>query len=336
MQYWREELKAALPGHTWREILKRLRYLGIILHKRRIVKSEGDDLGRRLWVYISRYDNLSDGGEGEGDEVEAIAHMEAYQRAAEGARSPASCLCRSELGGPSEVEAPPPVADPIDEADFRESTPASISRSSGEAEGSIPPSKSEEAPSDLERRPMGGFAFARMAPWRSDEDAAIREGVEAGKSWKAIAKGLPGRSVFATAVRGRRLGLRPRERWTADEDATLRAGVEAGEPWETIVERLPGRTGQMAQLRARWLGIEPRGKQTHRAWTEAEDAEIRAGVEAGESWQAIAERLSGRNDEMVKGRARRLHIERSEKKSISEERREGKECIRECGSLGAA
>jgi hypothetical protein len=49
-------------------------------------------------------------------------------------------------------------------------------------------------------------------------------------------------------------------------------------------------------------------------WTAEEDAMLRAGVEAGESWKSIAEKLPGRNGEMARHRARQLEIERSEKR----------------------
>jgi hypothetical protein len=71
--------------------------------------------------------------------------------------------------------------------------------------------------------------------------------------------------------------------WTADEDATLRAGVESGESWETIAAALPGRTLYASKGRARTLGLERSEKRVFAAWTEAEDGEIRAGVEADET-----------------------------------------------------
>jgi hypothetical protein len=44
-----------------------------------------------------------------------------------------------------------------------------------------------------------------------------------------------------------------------------------------------------------------------------EDATLRAGIEAGECWSRIAEKLPGRNGDMVRLRAERLGIERGEK-----------------------
>jgi hypothetical protein len=140
--------------------------------------------------------------------------------------------------------------------------------------------------------------------------------LEAGKSWREISEGLPGRTFYATKKRGHALGLKHGEAgapWTAAEDATLRAGVEAGEPWKTIAEKLPGRKWTMARDRAKVLGIERSEGRLHVAWTEAEDEEIRAGVEAGERWETIAEKLPGRKWTMARDRARWLGIERSEK-----------------------
>jgi hypothetical protein len=67
MHDWRNELKGALRGGIWQEILRRLRYLGSILEKGRIVKSEGDEMGLRPRVYVSRCAHLSEGSEDEMD-----------------------------------------------------------------------------------------------------------------------------------------------------------------------------------------------------------------------------------------------------------------------------
>jgi hypothetical protein len=145
--------------------------------------------------------------------------------------------------------------------------------------------------------------------WTSDEDAAIRAGVEAGKSWEEISDGLPGRTFVATHHRGLKLGLKHGEAgvlWTAEEDAMLRAGVEAGESWKSIAERLPGRNGDMAKERAKRLGIERSEKKVLVAWTEAEDEEIRAGVAAGETTEEIAKRLPGRTLDAVRHRRKAL------------------------------
>jgi hypothetical protein len=48
------------------------------------------------------------------------------------------------------------------------------------------------------------------------------------------------------------------------------------------------------------------------AWTADEDATLRAGVEAGEGWKTIAEKLPGRNEATTRLRANLLGIERSE------------------------
>jgi hypothetical protein len=48
-------------------------------------------------------------------------------------------------------------------------------------------------------------------------------------------------------------------------------------------------------------------------WTADEDATLRAGVEAGEGWETIAETLPGRTAAASRTRAAQLGIERSEK-----------------------
>jgi sugar phosphate isomerase/epimerase len=167
------------------------------------------------------------------------------------------------------------------------------------------------------------------ARWRSEEDAAIRAGVEAGKSWREIAEGLPGRTFFATKRHGMKLGMKHHGGWTAEEDATLRAGVEAGAPWETIAEKLPNRTVQASRYRARQLGIERSEKKVFVAWTEAEDEEIRAGVAAGERNAEIAERLPGRTMGAVEGRRTRLLKGERTLDALRDSLREQGESVRE-------
>jgi hypothetical protein len=95
----------------------------------------------------------------------------------------------------------------------------------------------------------------RVPQWTEAEDAAIREGCESGKTWKAIAGGLPGRTAEAVEKRGRDgLGLKHRVadgkgRWTEAEDAALREGFESGKTWKAIAEGLPGRTKKAAWKR---------------------------------------------------------------------------------------
>jgi hypothetical protein len=90
--------------------------------------------------------------------------------------------------------------------------------------------------------------------------------------------------------------------------------VEGGRSWKAGAEGLPGRTARASRDRAALLGIERRTKQIHLAWRDPEDEVLRAGVEAGESWGTITEKLPGRNKQMVRGRALRLGIERRGKK----------------------
>jgi hypothetical protein len=280
-----------------------LRYLGLILQKRRIVKSEGDEVGLRLRVYISRYAHLPEGSEDEIDLAEAIAHLEAYQRAAEGIT--ASDYLSSVPGGSDpgdfDFETPAPEGDSIEGTHSGSSSQASVSMSSEGPPKSDAGREAEEA--------GHGFGAVAWGPWTSDEDAAIRAGFEGGKSWKEISGGIPGRTWIAARNRGVKLGLKLREAgipWTADEDARLRAGVEAGESWNTIAGELPGRNGVMAKERARRLKIERGEKQVQVAWTEAEDAEIRAGVAAGETTKEIATKLPGRTLSAVEARTSRL------------------------------
>jgi hypothetical protein len=304
MQDWRNELRAALPGRTRREILKRLWYLGIMMKKVKMVSSEGDDLGGLLRVYVTR--NVMTLPEGSGDEVdaaEAMAHLEAYQRVAEGITASACPPCGPGGGVPADFdfETPPLVDDgAIEGTHSGSSSQASVSMSSEGAPESDAGSEEGEA--------GRGFSVVAGEGWTSDEDAAIRMGVEAGRSWKEISDGIPGRTFLATKTRGLKLGLKHREAWTSDEEAAIRAGFEAGKTWREIAESLPGRTFFATRHRGEKLGM-----KHHERWTADEDATLRAGVEVGESWEAIAEKLPGRNGDMVMERARRLKIARSEK-----------------------
>jgi hypothetical protein len=147
--------------------------------------------------------------------------------------------------------------------------------------------------------------FGLKRRWSSGEEAAIREGVEMGRSWMKIAEGLQGRTRSATAIHGERLGLKRCEAglaWTTDEDTALRAGVEAGQTWKAIAESLPGRTAYAAEFHAIRLGLKRGNAKVIVVWTEAEDEEIRAGVAAGEATAEIAKRLPGRTLGAVKQR----------------------------------
>jgi hypothetical protein len=154
-------------------------------------------------------------------------------------------------------------------------------------------------------RPLSGVFGGR---WTSDEDAAIREGFEAGKSWMEISEGLPGRTKSATRAHGEQLGLKQREAWTLDEDAALRAGLEAGRSWKEIAEGLAGRTVRATQSRGTRLGL--KHCEAGARWTADEEMRLRVGLEGGESWQAIAAGLPGRTAYGSEHRARQLGLER--------------------------
>jgi hypothetical protein len=94
IQEWRNELRSVVPGRTRREILKRLRDLGILMQKRQIVKSEGDDLGTRMRVYVWNWaGELCDGAGKDG--AEARTPVREYQRGAEEVAA-----CEASLGEP--------------------------------------------------------------------------------------------------------------------------------------------------------------------------------------------------------------------------------------------
>jgi hypothetical protein len=308
MEDWRAELRDQLPGRTRDEILKRVRYLGLILKKRRIVKSEGDDVGQRMRIYAERYQHLTAGSEDEVDAARAIAHLEAYQRAAEGVKASDSEFSDQEAVGPEAFgfETPPPDGDQIDGTytDLSHGTSewSPLEESEGVFQDSV-------ADSEAGGGRGGGRSGVDVVRWTEEEDAKIRKGVEAGQRWRKIAEGLPGRTTAATAGRGCKLGLnsgrwKQRKPWRADEEATVRACVAAGEKWRAIAGKLPGRDENEVRYCATRLGLEsPRERVP---WTEAEDEEIRGGAAAGESCVEIAARLPGRTLAAVKKRRSEL------------------------------
>ncbi|EOD30457.1 hypothetical protein EMIHUDRAFT_232789 [Emiliania huxleyi CCMP1516] len=164
-----------------------------------------------------------------------------------------------------------------------------------------------------------------MIGWTADDDALVKAGQEAGESWADIAKRLPGRSADSVKSRSKRLKRQPdtsvkhepvkRElvRWTAADDALVKAGQEAGESWVDIAKRLPGRSAESVKSRSNRLKRQPDTSVKHEPvkrelvrWTAADDALVKAGQEAGESWVDIAKRLPGRSADSVKSRFDRL------------------------------
>jgi hypothetical protein len=129
-----------------------------------------------------------------------------------------------------------------------------------------------------------------------------------GRSWKEISKDLPGRTYPATRQRAGALGLKRQEEWTVEEDAALRAGIEAGKSWTEVGEDLPGRTIGAMKRRGHLLGV--KHGEAGIPWAADEDTTLRVGVEAGESWKALAEKLPGRTVVESKSRAKVLGMER--------------------------
>jgi uncharacterized protein YabN with tetrapyrrole methylase and pyrophosphatase domain len=143
--------------------------------------------------------------------------------------------------------------------------------------------------------------------WTEAEYEGLRAGVAAGEATTEIAKRLPQRTLAAVQHhRGAMTGFVPRavERWTGAEEDELRAGVAAGETSEEIAKRLPGRTLAAVQYHRR--AMREGDRRVVERWTEAEEAELRAGVAAGETSEEIAKRLPERTLAAVQHRRRAM------------------------------
>ena len=165
----------------------------------------------------------------------------------------------------------------------------------------------------------------KYEPWTPTEDRAIRRGVAAGRNFGEIAGELRGRTRWGVRQRFQRLketGGAPGKRhaFTPAEDRVLAGGVAARLTCAQIAAKLPGRTysevwrrfdrlkrpAAPAPAPARHQPEKERAGAVCVAWTADDDAIVKAGLEAGESWGDIAERLPGRSVDSVRSRTKRL------------------------------
>jgi len=114
--------------------------------------------------------------------------------------------------------------------------------------------------------------------------------------------------------------------WSRMDEVALSELVAHDMPREKIASRLGRSCGAIGARIAR-LGI---AAATRRAFTEAEDAAIRAARAAGATYTAIARRL-GRSEGAVKCRARRLGIVAGHRARRADRKPRPRKCLRHGG-----
>lgn len=154
--------------------------------------------------------------------------------------------------------------------------------------------------------------------WTPEEDARLAELQAEGRTVPEIAAAL-GRSKASVKMHAKRLAeAKPRKQlenaWTPAEDARLVEMRGAGAGYDEIAGAL-GRTARASRHRATQLRkrggeiARPKPKPApRRPWSPEEDAILRRGREAGESFSGLTAHLPGRTKGMIVGRADRLGL----------------------------
>ncbi|KAL6494033.1 hypothetical protein OROGR_031942 [Orobanche gracilis] len=128
--------------------------------------------------------------------------------------------------------------------------------------------------------------------WAEEEDVVLQDAVQryGGKSWKKVAKCLPGRSDTQCL-----------HRWQKEDMLLVKLvekQLDKKMKWAEIAEQLPGRVGK--QCRERWNNhLNPELNKS--AWTKEEEKTlINAHSVYGNKWSEIAKILPGRSKNSVK------------------------------------
>lgn len=114
------------------------------------------------------------------------------------------------------------------------------------------------------RRVLGIEGAAYKARWTEEEDARLESLARHAFNWVEVADGMPGRTVDACRVRGRKLGLsvsKTPRKWTPEDDSVLRDHwADASADVHELAHRF-GRSEKAVVQRAWKLGLAGKGRK---------------------------------------------------------------------------
>ena len=160
--------------------------------------------------------------------------------------------------------------------------------------------------------------------WSAEEDALLRSAIakHGEKSWKQVAKDVPGRTYIQCLQRWKKAlkpGLR-KGHWSEEEDEKLLDLINKFDPnldWATIAKSIQGRSAK--QCRERWfLNLDP--SINHGPWSAEEDHALMEFVRLnGGKWSLIAKHMPGRTENSVKTRYYSLQRKEARRKKWTDD-----------------